>query len=102
MAPVHAPAKVLVTGANGFVAMWTVRTLLEHGYSVRATVRSAQKGEYLKKYFEKYGDKFELVEVKDIAALGAFDEAIKGIYIVAHTVRISSVREYEECSLTIQ
>ena len=62
----HRISKVLVTGANGFVAMWTVRTLLERGYSVRATVRSAKKGEYLVRYFEKYGDKFELAIVSDI------------------------------------
>ena len=66
MTTIAPQSKVLVTGANGFVAMWTVRTLLERVYSVRATVRSAQKGEYLKKYFEKYGDKFELAIVADI------------------------------------
>ncbi|KAJ3563426.1 hypothetical protein NP233_g8946 [Leucocoprinus birnbaumii] len=38
------PAKVLVTGANGYLGMWIVRTLLEQGYSVRVTVRVASKG----------------------------------------------------------
>ncbi|KAI5831152.1 NAD(P)-binding protein [Schizophyllum commune Tattone D] len=82
--PSSAPPKVLVTGANGFVAMWTVRTLLERGYSVRATVRSAQKGEYLKKYFEKYADKFELSIVADITKENAFDEAVVGADAILH------------------
>ncbi|KAH6891736.1 hypothetical protein BKA70DRAFT_1537574 [Coprinopsis sp. MPI-PUGE-AT-0042] len=51
--PTVAPgAKVLVTGANGYIAMWTVRKLLEKGYSVRAT---------------SYGDKLEIAVVADIS-----------------------------------
>ncbi|KAL1751805.1 hypothetical protein FB107DRAFT_221234 [Schizophyllum commune] len=82
----HLILQVLVTGANGFVAMWTVRTLLERGYSVRATVRSAQKGEYLVRYFEnlKYGDKFELAIVADITQENAFDEAVVGVDAILH------------------
>ena len=33
-------SKVLVTGANGYIAIWLVAMLLEKGYSVRGTVRS--------------------------------------------------------------
>lgn len=58
--------KVLVTGANGFVAIWIVRTLLEKGYSVRGAVRSTEKGLHLVESFKKYGDKFELTIVPDI------------------------------------
>ena len=65
--PVIRPlSKVLVSGANGFIATWVVRNLLEHGYSVRGTVRSSRKGEHLKKYFAGYGDKLEIVIVEDI------------------------------------
>ena len=66
MPAVTAPAKVLVSGANGYIAMWVVRTLLEKGYSVRGTVRSSAKGAYLSNYFRSYGDKFELAIVDDI------------------------------------
>jgi cinnamoyl-CoA reductase len=31
---------VCVTGAGGFVASWIVKTLLDHGYTVRGTVRN--------------------------------------------------------------
>jgi nucleoside-diphosphate-sugar epimerase len=67
---VPAPAKVLVTGANGFIANWVVRVLLEQGYSVRGTVRTSEKGKYLTEYFGKRGfgpDKLEMVVVNDIA-----------------------------------
>ena len=66
MAVVDAPAKVLVSGANGFIAVWVVKTLLEKGYSVRGTIRSIDKGDHLKKLFGHYGEKFELVVVEDI------------------------------------
>ena len=61
--------KILVSGANGYIAVWIVRTLLERGYAVRGTVRDTGKGEYLKNYFTTlgYGDKFEYVIVEDIA-----------------------------------
>ena len=31
---------VCVTGGTGFIASWLIMKLLEHGYSVRTTVRS--------------------------------------------------------------
>ncbi|TFY71457.1 hypothetical protein EVG20_g1539 [Dentipellis fragilis] len=85
MSPVSAPSKFLVTGANGFVAVWVIRALLEKGHAVRGTARSAKKGDYLRNIFKAYGDKFELVVVEDITEEGAFDDAVKGIDIVAHT-----------------
>ena len=64
--PAITTGKVLVTGANGFIAVWLVKDLLEKGFSVRGTVRSESKGEHLKKLFSQYGDKLELVVVDDI------------------------------------
>jgi nucleoside-diphosphate-sugar epimerase len=66
MPAIQAPAKVLVSGANGFIAVWVAQNLLDHGYSVRGAVRSTEKGEYLKKLFAKFGDKYEVIVVKDI------------------------------------
>ncbi|KAG6917263.1 hypothetical protein DXG01_003210 [Tephrocybe rancida] len=77
--------KVLVSGANGFIAIWVVRKFLEKGYAVRGTVRSSDKGKYLEDYFKLYGDKFEIVVVEDITKEGAFDEAVKGVDAIAHT-----------------
>ncbi|KAI6014010.1 hypothetical protein BKA83DRAFT_4352899 [Pisolithus microcarpus] len=84
MPAIQPPSKVLVSGANGYIAMWVIRDLLEHGYSVRGTVRSAQKGEYISKYFAEYGSKLELVVVEDITKEGAFDEAVNGVDAIAH------------------
>lgn len=64
--PAVTSGKVLVTGANGFLAVWVVKNLLEAGFSVRGTIRSEDKGPYLKKLFASYGDKLELIVVKDI------------------------------------
>lgn len=87
MPAITAPAKVLVSGANGFIAVWVVRTLLEHGYSVRGTVRSESKGTHLLNLFkdEVLNGKFELVIVPDITAYGAFDDAVKGVDAIEHT-----------------
>ena len=65
--PVVAPgSKILVSGANGFIAVWLVRFLLEQGFAVRGTVRSKEKATFLVDMFKSYGDKFELVVVEDI------------------------------------
>ena len=65
--PVVAPgSKILVSGANGFIAVWLVRLLLEQGFEVRGTVRSKEKSAFLVDMFQSYGDKFELVVVEDI------------------------------------
>ncbi|KAF5377008.1 hypothetical protein D9615_007321 [Tricholomella constricta] len=76
MPTISAGDKVLVSGANGFVAAWVVRRFLEKGYAVRGTVRSADKGKFLEDLFKQYGERFEE---------GAFDEAVKGIDAIAHT-----------------
>lgn len=64
--PAITSGKVLVTGANGYIAMWLVQSLLEQGFAVRGTVRSEQKAEHLRKVFAPFGDKLELVIVEDI------------------------------------
>lgn len=85
MPAVAPPSKVLVTGANGFIAIWVVRRLLEKGYAVRGTVRSESKAAHLRQLFSSYGDKHEVVIVEDITKEGAFDEAVKGVDAIEHT-----------------
>lgn len=69
--PAITSGKVLVTGANGFIAAWVVKKLLEAGYSVRGSVRSEAKGAHLKSTFAEYGDKFELAVVPDMTKVSA-------------------------------
>lgn len=64
--PAITSGKVLVSGANGYIAVWIVKYLLEQGFSVRGTVRSESKTAHLKELFKSYGDKLELVIVDDI------------------------------------
>ncbi|KAG9016260.1 methylglyoxal reductase (NADPH-dependent) gre2 [Tulasnella sp. 427] len=85
MPAVAAPAKVLVTGASGYIAVWVCKTLLEKGYSVVGTVRSDSKGEKLKELFKDYDGKFSYVIVEDISKDGAFDTAVVGADAVQHT-----------------
>ncbi|KAI0245434.1 hypothetical protein BJV78DRAFT_1263392 [Lactifluus subvellereus] len=85
MVAISPPAKVLVTGANGYLAVWVVKKYLEAGYSVRGTVRSLDKSAFLNDKFAHYGDRFELVAIEDITKDGAFDEAVRGVDAIAHT-----------------
>lgn len=75
---------VLVTGANGYIAARTVEAFLQAGYTVRGTVRSLTSAAPVKKALAAFGDKLSFVEVPDITAPGAFDEAVKGVDAVAH------------------
>ncbi|KAI0674149.1 NAD-P-binding protein [Trametes maxima] len=83
--PSISSGKVLVTGANGFVAAWTIETLLDAGFFVRGTVRSLAKAEHLNKVFSSYPGKFEAVAVPDFTKEGSFDEAVTGVDAILHT-----------------
>lgn len=72
MPSISPPSKVLVSGANGYIAIWIVRTLLERGFAVRGTVRSQAKGEHLKNTFKSYGNKLEIVVVDDITKVRVY------------------------------
>ncbi|KAB5589491.1 hypothetical protein CTheo_7073 [Ceratobasidium theobromae] len=93
MAVVQPPAKILLTGANGFFAVHAIKDLLQRGYTVVGTVRSAAKGEELVQIFPEYTDKLSYAVVPDIAKPGAFDQVIKegGFDGVAHTASPVSV-----------
>ena len=71
---------VLVTGANGLLGSHIADQFLSYGYKVRGTVRDTKKNAWLADVFTaKYGqDSFELFKVPDMAARGAYDEAVKG------------------------
>lgn len=90
MATIDKGSLVLVTGVSGFIASHTANQFLEAGYRVRGTVRSLNKADWLYKLFdEKYGKgKFEAVEVPDMMADNAFDDAIKGVDGVCHMASV--------------
>ncbi|KAH0846835.1 hypothetical protein AYO21_07393 [Fonsecaea monophora] len=77
---------VLITGINGYIASHIGLQLLQKGYRVRGTSRSiSAKDHLLAGAFKGYEAQYEHVEVKDIVAPGAFDEAVKGVHAILHT-----------------
>ncbi|KAM5349766.1 hypothetical protein ACJ41O_006271 [Fusarium nematophilum] len=84
---------VLVTGANGFLGSHITDQFLRHGYRVRGAVRRLEKHDWLSEIFQgKYGPgRFELFKVPDMTGDKAFDEAIKGVSIVAHAASVMSL-----------
>ena len=93
MPAIQPPAKVLVSGATGYIAAWVVQNLLERGYAVRGTARSVAKGDYLKKSFARYGDRFEVVIVEDITQVSLKKHRDIGMgYIVVFVYRPFRVR----------
>jgi nucleoside-diphosphate-sugar epimerase len=82
---------VIVSGANGYIASHIVDILLQLGFNVRGTVRSAKP--WLDSYFRvKYGvDRYESVIVPAIEQDGSFNEAVKGAAGFIHVVRIYDI-----------
>lgn len=82
-----ADEKVPIAGGTGFVASAVILEYLQAGYPVRATSRSQEKADAWNSYHSSSPNISNLswVIVKDIAQEGAFDEAIKGVTILAHT-----------------
>ncbi|KAF4815094.1 putative uncharacterized oxidoreductase [Colletotrichum siamense] len=76
---------VLLTGLNGFIAARAAEAFLQAGYSIRGTVRARASAKAVVDALSQYGaDKLEVIEVPDIAAAGAFDEAVKGVHGIVH------------------
>lgn len=86
--------KVLISGVTGFVGAWTALTFLQHGWSVRGTVRSQSKADTLaslpsfKDYVSSGALEFTIVE--DVIT-GDFSSALKDIQYFAHTASPFSV-----------
>ena len=72
---------VLVTGVTGLIGGHVADKLIDDGYKVRGTTRSASKGKWAEEYFsQKYGpEKFELVEVPDLTNENALKEVLDGM-----------------------
>jgi len=76
----------LITGINGYIASVIGHELLQKGYNLRGTSRSAKSSDPLfNGAYQEYASRVEIVEVPDMTVTGAFDEAVKGVNIIFHT-----------------
>jgi nucleoside-diphosphate-sugar epimerase len=77
---------ILVTGGTGYIGSWVVKGLLEHGHTVRLTVRNKshrEKYQFLSDLAEKNEGSLEIREA-DLLESGSFDEAARGCDSIAH------------------
>ena len=84
---------VLVTGATGFIGAHVVDELLRRGLRVRGATRSMIKGEAMIQARPQYASSLDFVQIKDFAAPGTLDHAVKGIDAVIHVASVSEPRE---------
>nr|KAG5693546.1 hypothetical protein BaRGS_019872 [Batillaria attramentaria] len=88
MAPATTPksAKVLVTGASGYIASHVVKLLQEAGHQVRGTVRSVKNTDKVKHLYNlcpSAAHKLELVEA-DLMDAESWSPAVKDMTYVIH------------------
>jgi nucleoside-diphosphate-sugar epimerase len=81
--------QVLLTGGTGHIGFRTLREALEQGYTVRAVVRSTEKGDSIRKnaalnHIENLESKLSFVVIPDLLAPDAFDTALSGIKYIIH------------------
>ncbi|GMY31525.1 putative anthocyanidin reductase [Fagus crenata] len=84
------PTTYCVTGATGYIGSWLVKTLLERGYKVHATVRDPAKSLYLLSLWPG-SNQLRLFKA-DLQEEGSFDEAVKGcdgVFHVAASMKFS-------------
>ncbi|KXN85659.1 hypothetical protein AN958_10996 [Leucoagaricus sp. SymC.cos] len=81
-------SKVLVTGVNGYIAIWIVHYLLEQGYSVRGTVRSEAKAQSIHDRFKSFHNngKLEVVVIPDSTQEGVYNNHVQDLDAIVHTV----------------
>ena len=78
---------VLVTGANGYVASWLVKKLLDEGRTVHAAVRNPENNEkvgHLKKMVSDAKGELHFFKA-DLLTPNAYKEAMQGCELVYHT-----------------
>lgn len=87
MAQIDKSKPVLVTGANGYVASWLVKKLLEDGLTVHAAVRSPENDKkvgHLKEIAKNAKGELKFYKA-DLLTMGSYKEAMEGCELVYHT-----------------
>lgn len=87
MTQIDSTKPVLVTGANGYVASWLVKKLLNDGITVHAAVRNPsneQKISHLKEAAANSKGEIKFFQ-GDLLTPGSYQEAMEGCELVYHT-----------------
>lgn len=87
MSEMNKTKPAMVTGANGYVASWLVKRLLEEGITVHAAVRNPDNDEkvgHLKALAAKSSGELKLFAA-DLLKKGSYKEAMEGCEVVFHT-----------------
>ncbi len=101
MKEINQEKPILVTGGTGYIASWIIKTLLEKGFDVRATVRdksNTEKYKHLNDIAESSSGKLTIFEA-DLLKMGSFDEAMKDCELVFHTASpfmISGIKDAQK------
>ena len=93
----RAPSPVLVTGANGYVASWLVKRLLERGFDVHGTVRDPRdpaRTSHLRALDRDCPGTLSLFRA-DLLDADGFDRPMAGCRLVFHTASPLIVREVD-------
>jgi nucleoside-diphosphate-sugar epimerase len=69
--------RVLLTGANGFVATHILKGLIDLNYHIVGTVRSIKKGEDVIAIHPEWKDSITWIKIENIGSPNAYDEAFK-------------------------
>ncbi|CAO3694408.1 unnamed protein product [Umbelopsis ramanniana] len=83
---IQSGARVLVTGATGYLGAAVAEQFIQDGYVVVGSARTLSKAENVKNFFDKkYGSgKFEIYASGNLEKEGAFDDAVKDVEAIAH------------------
>jgi nucleoside-diphosphate-sugar epimerase len=74
---------VLLTGATGFVGAHVFAALLP-SYRIKATIRSASKGDYLSHKYPSQKSDITFTIIPDLQAPGALDSAVQDVDYIIH------------------
>ncbi|KAI1640511.1 hypothetical protein F4809DRAFT_637634 [Biscogniauxia mediterranea] len=74
---------VLITGANGFLALHIIQQALARRWNIVGTVRSEEKAAKVKSLFPDVGSRLSLIYITDLTNVAAFEPAFKEHRITA-------------------
>ncbi|RZG65069.1 MULTISPECIES: SDR family oxidoreductase [Acinetobacter] len=89
---------ILVTGATGYIASWVIKSLLEQGHTVHATVRDLNKKKsfaHLEKIANQSSGSLQLFQA-NLLEPGSFDQAMHGCEVVLHMASPFVVTNYKD------